>query len=240
MKTIGLIGGLGPEATVDYYNQLIDSFKQTNNGKLDYPEIIIYSVNMDHFIGLLETDEFGLATDYIARSLNKLLTAGADFGAISANTPHLLFDQVQSGTTLKLISIVDACVQAAVQMKLKRCLLLGTKFVMKNQFYHELFHRHGIEVISPNESQISQINHLLFSELELGIIKDETQNIFLQLIAEIKASNDIDSVILGCTELPLMFRETHYLDIPFLNTTKIHVEAIIQEYFARDTPQSVR
>lgn len=234
MKTIGLLGGLGPEATVDYYNQIIDSFKLKNNGKLDYPEIVIYSVNMDHFIGLLDKGEFEKATAYIAASLNKIRSAGAQFAAISANTPHLLFDQIQSKTTLKLISIVDACLHKAVRMKLSRCLLLGTKFVMKNQFYHELFLRNGIEVVSPNESQVTQINRLLFSELELGIIKDETRNLFLQMIAEIKARYGIDAVILGCTELPLMFRETHYLDIPFLNTTKIHVDAIVKEYSGPD------
>lgn len=229
MKTIGILGGLGPEATIDYYNQIIDVFKQVNRGKLAYPEIVIYSVNMDHFIGLLEKGAFEDASNYLATCLNKIQAAGADFGVISANTPHLLFEQIQSKTELKLLSIVEACAQEAANMELKRCLLIGTKFTMKNQFYQKVFRQYDIDVICPTDSQIEQINHILFAELELGIINQVSKKLILELISEIKGINTIDSVILGCTEFPLMFREPHYLGIPFLNTTEIHVKAIVKK-----------
>ena len=107
MKKIGLIGGLGPEATVDYYEKIIDCFKGEGEN-LNYPEIVIYNVNMAHFIGLLKKKENGKAAQYITEKVNALAIAGADFGAITANTPHLLFDAIQKNTSLPLISIVEA------------------------------------------------------------------------------------------------------------------------------------
>jgi aspartate racemase len=136
MKCIGIIGGLGPEATVDYYKEIIGEFKELNTiGELNYPEIIIYSVNMSKFIGYLENNDYKNATGYIADSINKLQVAGADFAAISANTPHLLFNEIENLTTLPLVSMIDAVCKEAQGKNLKTCGLIGTKFTMKATFY---------------------------------------------------------------------------------------------------------
>ena len=230
MKIIGILGGLGPEATMDYYKEIIKGFNAINReGSLNYPEIIIYSVNMSKFIGFLNKEMYPEAADYISASVNKLKDAGADFAAISANTPHLLFREIQSKSKLSLISIVEACAEKADQIKVKKCGLLGTRFTMNATFYKKVFAAYGIEVISPDPSQIEFINRKLFTELEVGVFREETKSYFLKIIEEMKARDGIDSVILGCTEFPIMFTEEAYLGIPFLNTTRIHVSRIIRE-----------
>ena len=229
MKTIGIIGGLGPEATIDYYKEIIKGFNAiNNNGSMVYPEIVIFSVNMDKFIGFLEAEKFTEATNYIADCINNLGKAGVDFAAISANTPHMLFHEIQKKTTVPLISIVEACALKAKEMGLKKCGLIGTKFTMKSTFFAEVFSRQGVDIVVPNADQMNLIHEKLFTEMELGIFNDETKIELLTIVNEMKTNTQIDSLILGCTEFPIMFTENEYLNIPFLNTTKIHVDAIIK------------
>lgn len=230
MKRIGIIGGLGPEATVDYYKEIIISFDQINGeGSFNYPEIIIYSVNLGKLLQLFDEKRFEESIDYLVAAIEKVKKAGADFAVLSANTPHLLYDQIQSRVDISLISIVEACALRAQEKGLKSCGLLGTKFTMQNTFYQEVFERYQITLAVPESQQILYINNKLFSEMELGIFKDETKKGFLDIVSDLKVKHGIDSIILGCTEFPIMFREKEYLGLPFLNTTQIHVEAIIKE-----------
>lgn len=229
MKKIGIIGGLGPEATVDYYKELINAFKN-EKGDLDYPEIIIYSVNMAHFIGLMQEQKYEQATAYLADKIEALRQAGADFAALSANTPHQLFDQLRERSGIPLISIVEATCNEAKKKGLKRAGLFGTGLTMKASFYPDVFRKHGVEVIVPDEEDRKLINNKLFSEIELGIFNDETRELLVGIIKKMVREQRIDSLILGCTELPLILTEETYNGIPVLNTTKIHVESIANYY----------
>ena len=229
MKTIGIIGGLGPEATSDYYKGLIrqvDALKGDQD--LSYPEIIIYSVNMARFVGMLDKGDKDGAADYIAGAINKLAAAGADFAAISANTPHLLIKEISSKADIPLISIVETCRERARQMHLVRCGLLGTGFTMKSDFYREAFATYNIEIAVPGIDEIEIINRLIFNELEKGIFKDETRASLLGIVNRMIDNYHIDSLILGCTEFPLLFTDSGYLGIPFLNTSQIHIEEIVK------------
>lgn len=227
MKTIGIIGGLGPEATVDYYNLLIDSFKD-DSGSLNYPEIIIYSVNMSEFLGLMREKKYDSAARKVADKAEALKRAGADFAAITANTPHMLFDQITGLSPLPLISIVEATCEECMKMGVKRAGLMGTGFTMNATFYQDVFKKHGLEVLVPEASDRELINHKLFTEIELGIFRDETRQILAGIIEKMVSEQKIDSIILGCTELPLILKEPSYSGIPALNTTKIHVDAIVK------------
>jgi aspartate racemase len=227
MKKIGLIGGLGPEATVDYYNRIIDSFKN-ENGDLNYPEIIIYSVNMSEFIGLMREKNYDRATELLIEKIHSLEKAGAEFAAITANTPHMLFDKVRERSSLHLISIVEATVENCRKKGVKRSGLLGTGFTMNSTFYEDVFKRNGLEIVMPDEADKETINHKLFSEIELGIFKEETRSELAGIIDKMVRERRIDSVILGCTELPLILKDDTYSGIPSLNTTQIHVDAIVE------------
>lgn len=225
MKKIGIIGGLGPEATVDYYKEIIEAFK-TGEGDLNYPEIIIYSVNMSVFIGMMREKKYEQATAYLTEKLDKLEKAGADFAALSANTPHQLFDELREKSGIPLLSIVEATRDEARRKGLKRPGLFGTGLTMKATFYRDVFRRKNLEVVLPDEKNRDLIDQKLFTEIELGIFKDETRQVLVAIIEKMVREQGIDSIILGCTELPLILDQESYAGIPVLNTTKIHVEAI--------------
>ena len=225
MKKIGLVGGLGPEATMDYYRELINVFKKSNQD-LNYPEIVIYSVNMYNFIKMMNDKAYEKASEYLLDKIKALHAAGCDFAALTANTPHLLFNQIQEKSPLPLISIVEATCAEAIKKGIRRPGLIGTSFTMRNDFYAEVFRKQGMEVIVPNEEEMTLINHKLFSEIELGIFKDDTRNELIDIISELKTRENIDGIILGCTEFPLILNQESYAGIPTLNTTRIHVEAI--------------
>lgn len=225
MKIIGLIGGLGPEATTEYYNGLINSFKD-DAGNLNYPEIIIYSVNMSVFIGLMKEKKYNEAANLLIKKIDALQKAGAGFAAITANTPHLMFDEIKAKSVLPLISIVEATRDQCQKMGLKKTGLLGTGFTMNSDFYQDSFSAKGIEVVMPDEDDKQIINTKLFSEIELGIFKDDTRELLVSIIGRMKDEKGIDSVIMGCTELPLILKEDFYFGLPSLDTTKIHVKAI--------------
>ncbi|MGE5423958.1 MAG: aspartate/glutamate racemase family protein [Syntrophothermus sp.] len=227
MKKIGLIGGMGPESTLDYYKELINSFKE--EGKhLDYPEIIIYSLNLSEFIDLMKRRQFEKIPPLLLEKLRALKNAGAEFAAISANTPHLFFDELQKNSPLPLISIVEATCETAKKKGLKRPGLLGTGFTMESDFYQEVFRKNDMEVIVPGKEDRLLINHRLFTEIELGIFREETKKELEDIIGRMITENQVDSMILGCTEFPLILTEKTCHGIPLLNTTKIHVDAIVE------------
>jgi aspartate racemase len=227
MKKIGIIGGLGPEATIDYYKEIINAFKN-ENGDLNYPEIIIYSVNMSEFLSLMKEKKYDRVIALLLEKIEGLKRAGAEFAVLSANTPHLLFDRIKEKSGIPLISIVEAACNESVKRGYKRTGLFGTGFTMEASFYTDLFKLHGIDVIMPDKEDRDIINHMLFSEIELGIFKDETRRMLIGIIEKMVQKQHIDSLILGCTEFPLILKESSYAGIPMLNTTKIHVDVIVK------------
>jgi aspartate racemase len=228
MKRIGLIGGMGPESTLDYYKEIINAFKN-ETGSLNYPEIIIYSVNLSEFLGLMHAREYNKVVELLLGKLNALREAGADFAAITANTPHMLFDQIKEKSALPLISIVEATCEVTRKRGLQKPGLFGTGFTMAGTFYQDVFSRHDINVIVPTEEAMKVINEKLFSEIEQGVFKDETRDLLVRNIQKMVLQQHIDSLILGCTEFPLILTENEYAGIPMLNTTRIHVDAIVKE-----------
>jgi aspartate racemase len=227
MKRIGLIGGLGPESTLDYYKEIINAFKNEKDD-LNYPEMIIYSVNLSEFLRLIKDRADDNIVDDFLDKLKALKKAGADFAAITANTPHLFFDRINERSGLPLISIVEATCREAMKQGLKRAGLFGTGFTMGATFYQDVLGRQGIEVVLPNQEEKEIINNKLFSEIELGVFKDDTRSLLVDIIARMVLEQHIDSLILGCTEFPLILSKKEYAGIPMLNTTKIHVEAIVK------------
>lgn len=226
MKKIGLIGGLGPESTVDYYNRIIDSFKGKGTN-LDYPEIIIYSVRMAQGIGFMERREYDKLIPWMNERIAALKNAGAEFAAITANSPHIVFEEVKAASPLPLISIVETCCEKAKKSGLKKLGLIGTSFTMNEKFYQKEFEKEGLEIVVPEENDKKIIHEKLFTEIELGIFKEETKLLLMNIVEKLMDKHKIDSLILGCTEFPLIFTEPSYMGIPFLNTTQIHVDAIV-------------
>jgi aspartate racemase len=231
MKTLGIVGGLGPESTVDYYQRIIALYRErTADGS--YPELIINSVNLRKGLNFMDTGDLAGMADYLLEAIGKLARAGADFGVISANTPHIVFDDVAAKSPIPLISIVEATCAAAKARNLKRLALFGTRYTMQANFYPEVFSREGIPLVVPEREDQDYLHEKYFSELVPGKFLPETRAGLLSIVDRMKATSGIDGVILAGTELPLILRDPDHNGVPFLDTTKIHVEATLAEMLA--------
>ncbi|HEY4270632.1 MAG TPA: amino acid racemase [Candidatus Udaeobacter sp.] len=228
MKTLGIIGGLGPESTLDYYQRIIALYRK-RTGEVHYPELIIVSIDLTKGLNFMEANDLGGMADYLLETVEKLARAGADFGIISANTPHIVFDDVARRSPVPLLSIVEATCAAAKIQNLKRLALFGTRYTMRANFYPKVFSREGIELLLPDTHDQDYIHDKYFSELVPGKFLPETRAGLLAIVDRMKAKSGIDGVILAGTELPLILRDPDHNGIPFLDTTKIHCEAAVRE-----------
>ena len=228
MKTVGIIGGLGPESTVDYYQRIIALYRQrTADGH--YPEFIVVSVDLRKGLDFMDANELSGMADYLLEAIGRLARAGADFAIISANTPHIVFDDIARNSPIPLISIVEATCAAAKARKLKRLALVGTRYTMQANFYPKVFAREGIDLLMPEREDQDYIHEKYFSELVPGKFLPETRAGLLTIVDRMKTKSGIDGVILAGTELPLLLRDPDHNGIPFLDTTKIHCEAAVAE-----------
>ena len=228
MKTLGIIGGLGPESTIDYYGKIIALYRE-RTGDGSYPQFIINSINMKKGLDFMEANNLAGMADYLLEELGKLGGAGATFGLISANTPHIVFDEVASKSPISLISIVEATCAAAKARKLKRLALFGTRYTMQATFYPKVFSREGIELLVPGLGDQIYIHDKYLNELVSGKFLTDTHANLLAIVDRMKEKHDIDGVILAGTELPLILRDREHNGIPFLDTTEIHCEAAVTE-----------
>jgi len=225
-KTVGIIGGIGPESTIEYYRLIISAFRSQENND-NYPQIIINSINMKTMLDLIGENRLSEVTDYLVAEVNKLAKAGADFVLLASNTPHIVFDEIEKKSTLPIISIVEVTCQKSAEMGLKKVGLLGTKFTMMGGFYERVFAKQKIEIIVPNSEDREYIHDKYMNELVRGIILDRTRNDLLNIVAKMKISQGIEALILGGTEFPLILTSSNDPNLPFLDTAKIHVESIL-------------
>jgi len=225
MKTVGVIGGIGPESTIEYYRHLIAVYRaQRPDGS--YPPIIINSINLKGVVDLFEANDLIKVTELFVTEIHKLAGAGAECGLLAANTPHIVFNEIQGRSPIPLVSIVEATCEAAQALGLKRPALLGTRFTMQGEFYPKVFSRAEIALVVPRPDEQTYIHEKYMGELVKGIILPETRQRLLAIVDRLKGQQSIDGVILGGTELPLILGDITDRGIPFLDTTRIHVQAI--------------
>ena len=228
MKTLGMIGGVGPESTIDYYSKIIALYRERKPDG-SYPSFLINSLDLEKGRAMVEANDWPGLTKYLVEEIQKLVKAGADFGLIAANTPHIVFDEVARESTIPLISIVEATCAAAKARGLKKLGLFGTRYTMQATFFQKVFSKAAIELVVPEPADQDYIHAKYFDELVLGKFLLETQAGLLSIVDRLKAKIDIDGVILAGTELPLILRDAAHNGIPLLDTTKIHVEAAVAE-----------
>jgi aspartate racemase len=228
MKTLGIIGGVGPESTIEYYQTIIALYRE-RTGDGSYPHFIINSIDLKKGLDFMGANDLTGMADYLLEEIDKLAGAGANFGLISANTPHIVFDEVAPKSPIPLISIVEVTCAAAKTRKLKRLALFGTRFTMQAAFYPKVFSRAGIELLMPDPKDQDYIHDKYLEELVPGKFLPETSAGLLEIVDRMKARSDIDGVILAGTELPLILRDAEHNGIPLLDTTKIHCEAAVDQ-----------
>ncbi len=223
MKKLGIIGGLGPESTIEYYRLIVDLFlKRTNR----FPELIIYCVDLKRYGHLLNKEKRNEQIQWLVKAVQALHQAGADFAIISANTPHLVFDEVASRVAIPMLSIVEVTCYEAKRLGFKKVGLMGTMTTMSSDFYERVFQKEGIEIIVPDSQEKEYIHKKLVSEIIYGNFYNETRQGLLKIIKRMIDEEHIEGLILGCTELPLILTKSEF-GIPFLNTTKLHTESAV-------------
>lgn len=222
MKTIGLIGGMSWESTVTYYQLINEAVKQALGG-LHSAKILLYSVD---FAEIEEYQAKGLwaeSAEVLAQAAENLEKAGADFLLICTNTMHKVAPQVQSRVSIPLIHIAEATAEALKAAGITTVGLLGTKYTMTQDFYKQKLIDAGISVVIPDEQGVELVNRVIYDELCLGIIKEDSRQQFVSVIEDLR-SRGAQGVILGCTEIGLLISQADTA-LPVFDTTKIHAEA---------------
>jgi len=224
-KRIGILGGMSPESTTEYYEYITRTYTQ-RFGDYGYPEIIIYSVSFQPYVDWPNEERWDLVARGLGQAAQRLEAAGADFILIATNTMHLVFDEVQASVRVPMLSLLDAVGEAILARGIGTVGLLGTKFTMEKTFYQEALAQKGIAVLVPDAGDRAYVNDVIYTELVAGQIRDESRAGYVEVIERL-AERGAEGVILGCTEIPLLVSEAD-VGLPLFDTTTIHAEAALR------------
>lgn len=225
MKKLGLVGGMGPESTVPYYHDIVYGV-QKKVGEKFFPNLTIESVNVFDVLDYCANKEYDKLVEYLMKAINNLVAAKADFIALSANTPHIVFDELKKQTPVPIVSIVESTAKEAKRLGMSKVGLLGTEFTMKGEFFRKPFVEKNIDIVIPKKEELLYVSEKISSELEYGVVKEDTQREIFKIIKRMQTEDGIEAVILGCTELPLLFKGVDS-KVKVLDTVEIHIKEII-------------
>ena len=225
MRKLGLIGGTGPESTVEYYRAIVYGV-QRRLGEPVYPNLTIESLSVFDVLGLCERGDLGGLTAYLLRGVQSLAAAGAEVAALTGITPHVVFDELAAAAPIPLVSMVETSCAHAVREGYHRVGLLGTGPTMRGSFFQEAFARAGVEALVPGERDLEYVASCIEHELEYGKVLPRTQAELRAIVGRMVAQDGIEAVVLGCTELPMAFAGTA-LDVPAIDVMRVHVDALV-------------
>jgi aspartate racemase len=225
MKTIGLVGGMSWESTLEYYRIINERVKEKLGG-FHSARLVMYSVDFEEVENRQHLGQWEELTALMIDAARRVERAGADFLVICTNTMHIMAGEVEKSIGIPLLHIVDATAAAVKTRSFARVGLLGTRFTMEKDFYKERLRRnHGLDVIIPEEKEREIIHGILYDELCLGTIREESKAAFRKIIGGLEARG-AQGIILGCTEIPLIVKQKDY-EIPLFDTTALHAEAAV-------------
>jgi aspartate racemase len=220
-KKIGILGGMSHKSTIKYYDLIMQKYFE-KLGNFHYPEIIINSLDFQKVIDLELDDVQDDYIEYLLEGLINLSKAGADFAVMAANSPHAVYNELNKKTPIPILNIVEATAKEAKIRELDDLLLLGIKFTMQSDFYLRIMAENDIKVVTPTEDDQNEIDYIIFNELVVGDFNRDSKIKILKIIDKY----NVNGVILGCTELPLLLKQEDS-KIPLLNTLEIHVQAAL-------------
>jgi aspartate racemase len=229
MKHIGLIGGISPESTIHYYKIICDEFNK-RFGKSNFPDITIRSISLQAIQDLYDNDQWDEMAEVIIKAINNLAGASVDFVGITANTPHMAYEQIKKKSPLQILSIMDATGKAIQKDGLKVVGLLGTKKAMEHGFFQESLKEYGIDAITPDAEDREYVNKVVFDELIYGKISDASREEYKRIIAKL-VEKGAQGIILGCTEIPMLIKPED-VSVKTYDTTDIHAKAILEHALA--------
>jgi aspartate racemase len=225
MKTIGLIGGMSWESTLEYYRIMNEAVKEKLGG-FHSAKMVMYSVDFAEVEDLQHKGEWDRAGVLLAGAARRVEAAGADFALMATNTMHRVYDEVRTAVRIPILHIADVAGREIAARGLVRVGLLGTRFTMEQEFYKgKLARDHGLEVLIPDEDERRAIHTILYDELCLGAIKEDSREVFRKIIARLR-DRGAQGVILGCTEIPLIVKQKDS-ELPLFDTTDMHARAAV-------------
>ena len=224
MKKLGIVGGLGPASTIDYYREIIENYRKVK-GDDNYPEIVIDSINMGKLVTEIEANNLNSVANQLLNSISNLEKAGANFAAIASNSPHIAWDLIKDKTPIPIISIIDAVCDYIAHQNYYKVLIFATKFTMKNGLYSNALTNRNIDWILPNENDIETLGDIIYPNLENGIVIKEDKERMIGIAEKYIGQHGADSILLGCTEIPLMIKSND-VSVPVINSTEIHIDKI--------------
>lgn len=227
MTKAGIVGGIGPESTIAYYRHVVAQFRARTSTH-DYPDLIINSIDFTRMLALVEKGDCSGLVAFLLAEVVVLARAGADVALLAANTPHVVFEDLQQRSPIPLLSIVRAACTAASAQGLQRLGLFGTRFTMQGRFYPEVFEPQGIELVLPELRDQDYIHQKYMEEWVNGVFDPAVRDRLLEIVAALKQREGIQGLILGGTELPLILTDAGDTRIPFLDTSKIHADALVE------------
>jgi len=223
-KTIGILGGMSPESTIEYYRHITRSFTE-KFGDYGYPEIVIFSVSFQPYVDWPAAGAWNLVADGLADAARKLSAAGADFVVIATNTMHKVVDEIREKVDIPILSLLDVVGDAIDAQGLKTVGLLGTRFTMESTFYQDALAKRGITVVVPDAADRETVNRVIYDELVAGEIRDESRAEYLAIIERL-AAQGAQGIILGCTEIPLLVKQAD-TPLQLFDTTILHADAAL-------------
>ena len=225
MKKLGLIGGTGPESTIEYYRAIVYGV-QERTGAAFFPALTIESLSVFDVLRFCERGDYDGLAAYLRRGLQNLAAAGADCAALTGITPHMVFDELAAASPVPLVSMVETSCAHAVQQGYHKVGLLGTGPTMRGSFFQAACARSGIEAVVPGERDLAYVASCIENELEYGKVLPQTRTELCAVVERMAERDGIEAVVLGCTELPLAF-EGAVLSVPAIDVMRVHVDALI-------------
>lgn len=223
MRKLGLIGGTGPESTVEYYRDIEYGVRERTGA---FPPLAIESLSVYDVLRFCDAGDYDALADYLVAGFENLAAAGASLGALTGITPHVVFDEVAARSPIPLVSMVCTSCEAARAAGYTRVALLGTYPTMSGDFFQRAFRARGIDVVAPREDEMRYIGGKIEGELELGQVVPETQRRLVGIARRLVREEGAQAVVLGCTELPLALDE-EVLGTPCLDVMRIHVDRLV-------------
>ena len=236
-RILGIVGGVGPESTLDYYRRLVDGF-HARHGVDDHPAMLINSLASGPLIKALVAGDFEPVERAVKTAIEQLAAGGAGLAIIASVATHSVFEAVAPNAPLPMLSIVDATRRVAASQNLRRPALFAPRVTTEGAFFSRSFEQAGIELLRPAEPELAWINEIYLGELVRGIFREDTRARLIEILAELQRSSGADSVILGGTELSIILPEPTYLGLPVLNAAAIHVEAALDWLLGGEPPPS--
>lgn len=224
MKKLGLIGGTGPESTIIYYKQITEMIqKQTGN----FPNLTIESLSVFDVLNFMDHQNYAGLAEYLLTGITALKGSGADLVALTGITPHIVIEQLKKYSPLPIVSMLDTTRDYLQANHYHNVLLMGTAQTLQAKFFQDYLTANGIKVILPTSQEIDYIGNKIETELELGQVLPQTQTHFAEITQRLIDSQPVDALILGCTELPLIFRDLP-LPVPKVDVMNEHINQLVK------------